>query len=216
MALGMWRLESCSPDGRLKINQFVCFFFFKWINSATTLYLLKKKNVLKIPHYWLCDSTDVMAAHTVNSQLALVTSVLDLLSPQTFRFLCVDRETCPRVLPQCCSSFLFLKWLPTTPRRHCTCCWVFLCFFFSVFRKQAPWNASDIHLENEMCASQMGGRMTGIMLYFLCDGGIQLCFCIKQNDDVFFFSSPPLLGLLDPLTVKFNCELERWWAIFSV
>lgn len=55
--------------------------------------------------------------------------------------------------------------------------------------------------------------MTGIMLYFLCDGGIQLCFSVKYKYYVFFFS---FFGLLDSLTVKFDCELERWWAIFTV
>lgn len=59
----------------------------------------------------------------------------------------------------------------------------------------------------------MAYRMTGIMLYFLCDGGIQLCFSVKYKYYVFFFL---FLGYRILLTVKFDCELERWWAIFTV
>lgn len=118
----------------------------------------------------------------------------DVLSLQLFRFR-VDGETCARLLPCCArlSSGRQQDGGSAARDKFCTC------------RKQAPRYAHDIHLESWISKSLKAYRTTGIIVYFLCDGGIQLCFNTSINIYVYFLGR----GLFYSLTVKFDRELER-------
>lgn len=77
---------------------------------------------------------------------------------------------------------------------------------FCTCRKQVPRYAHDIHLESWISNKSLKAyRTTGIIVYFLCDGGIQLCFNTSINIYVYFLGR----GLFYSLTVKFDRELER-------